>query len=392
MMKFFPLAAVVTTIIGAAFVTWDTHTPYEIRWEKASLDDHGVMRAPELIIQHQDIDEAWATIGYSIYRSRQGENFKKVTTIRPRFGLAWGGYSRILRSWSGHIELTEVVPLSPDLLVVFAGGDIYRIDLRTKSQDHSHRLRYFGLGQGRGVMPHGIAVDAHGVLYYGEYPTSPRDSNHTVRLYRSADEARTWKVAFEFKPGKVRHLHTVRWDPIDHALWVGTGDPNPQPRIGYLHDSGTSFRWIGMGSQLFRVVSLLFFNDVVAWGTDTREREKMRTVLWHRKENRIDIGGQALPSPAYYALELSNRAGIITLAETETSVWFIDSQNHVRKLFEWPAKTEYHGPHPAVRVPRSSSLGSQWVYLSPLRTTEEDAAVYRIPTSFLLNWNTYAVK
>lgn len=140
-----------------------------------------------------------------------------------------------------------------------------------------------------------------------------------------------------------------------------------------------------MGSQLFRVVSILFFDDAVAWGTDTREQKSIRTALWHRNENRIDIGVQALPSPAYYALELSNRTGIITLAETETSVWFIDSQNHVRRLFEWPAKTEYRGPYPAVRVPRSSNMSSQWVYLSPLRTTEQDAAVYRIPMSLFLN-------
>ena len=108
-MKFFRLAAA-TAIVAAAFATWDSHTPNEIRWEKASLDGHDVMRAPDLIVQHQDTDEIWATIGYSIYRSRQGENFKKVITIRPRFGLAWGGYLRILRSWTGHIELTEVVP------------------------------------------------------------------------------------------------------------------------------------------------------------------------------------------------------------------------------------------------------------------------------------------
>lgn len=190
---------------------------------------------------------------------------------------------------------------------------------------------------------------------------------------------------FRIQTGTGETRHTVRWDPIDHGLWVGTGDPNPQPHIGYSHDSGTSFRWIGMGSQLFRVVSILFFDDAVVWGTDTREQKSMRTVLWHRKENRIDIGGQAIPSPAYYGLELSNRTGIITLAETEMSVWFIDSQNQVRKLFEWPANTKSRGPYPTVRVPRSSNTSSQWVYLSPLRTTEQDAAVYRIPMSLFLN-------
>jgi hypothetical protein len=372
-------------IVLATFVAWDTHTTHEIKWEKASLDDHNVMRAPELIIQHQDKDEIWATIGYSIYWSRQGENFKKVITIRPRFGLAWAGFSRVLRSWSGYNELMEVVPLSPRFLAVFAAGDIYRVDLRAKSQDQVHQLRYFGLEQGRGVMPHGIAVDAQGSLYYGEYTTSRLDSNHTIRLYRSDDEARTWKVVFEFKPAQVRHIHAVRWDPISNTIWVGTGDLDSQSRIGYSHDSGKSFQWIGMGSQLFRVVSMLFFDDVVVWGTDTTEKEAMRTVLWCRTEDCIDVGGKTLPAPAYYALKLGKNAGIITLAETKTSVWYIDSQNYVRKLFEWPTDTEHRGPHPAVRVPRGSGMGSQWVYLNPLRTTEQGVAIYKIPVSLLLH-------
>ena len=74
----FSRLAVGIVIVVASFVAWDAHTPHEIRWEKASLDGLDVMRAPELIIQHQNKDEIWATIGYSIYRSRKGENFKKV--------------------------------------------------------------------------------------------------------------------------------------------------------------------------------------------------------------------------------------------------------------------------------------------------------------------------
>ena len=171
MKKSLGLLALFVIIVGTGFVTWDVYTPSEISWEITSLNNHKIKKAPRLIVQHQDRETVWATIGYSVYRSQNGRAFTKIVTIRPRLGLAWLGYSRSLRYWSGYSELTEVVPLSPDLLVIFAGGDIYRVELAAKTQQHVHRLRYFGRGKGRGVMPHGIAVDEGGSIYYGEYPT-----------------------------------------------------------------------------------------------------------------------------------------------------------------------------------------------------------------------------
>ena len=383
--------AIGLAIAALAFVIWDVRTPQIVIWEKSTLGGVGVLRAPELVIQHQEANTSWATIGYAIYRSDQGGNFEKVFTVLPKVGLTWGGFSRILRSWSGQIELMEVVPLSPGRLVVFAGGDIFRVNVKTGRQDHVHTLRYFGLGEGRGVMPHGIALDESGSIYFGEYVTRPDYKDRTIRLYRSDDEAQSWEVAFEFGPGEVRHIHAVLWDAIGRALWVGTGDQNPEPRIGYSRDSGESFRWVGAGSQLFRVVSLLFFDDVVAWATDTTEQESMRTVVWHRNQDRFDYGETILPSPAYYALKLSDSDGLITLGEAETSVWLINSRNEVRKLFGWPVGAARRGPNPVVRLPRVSGSVSEWVYLSPVRTGKHDSAVFRIPVSDLLNWDNHSV-
>lgn len=377
------LVLIFLVLAGITFVAWDVHTPYKVNWASASLKGRDVMQASGLILQHQVADEVWATKGYSIYLSQGGKHFEKITTIRPRFGLAWLGYSHTLRSWTKHLELTEVIPLSSEHLVVFAGGDIYRLQRSTKAQQHVHRLRYFGLGQGRGVLPHGIVVDADGSIYYGEYTTLPKN-NHTVRLYRSNDQGKTWKVAFEFKPGEARHIHTLRWDPIANAIWIGTGDRDPQSRIGYSRDGGRHFRWIGQNSQLFRVVSLIFFDHNVVWATDTQAAESQRAVSWNRHENRVAVGTQPLPAAAYYALKLNDQSGIITLAERELSVWKIDDQHRVERLFEWPvAKIKRRGPNPAIRLPRGSAVDSRWTYLNPLRTSMADALIYRVPTSML---------
>ena len=126
-----------------------------------------------------------------------------------------------------------------------------------------------------------------------------------------------------------------------------------------------------------------FFDDSIVWVTDTDEKESMRTVSWNRKDNRIDVGDQIMPAPGYYALNLSGREGIVTLAEQETSVWSINSKHEVHKLFEWTVQKESIGPNPSVRTPRGEIWGSKSTYLSPLRTTEEDAAIYQIPLSLL---------
>lgn len=384
------LLAPIIVIAGAGFVTWDVYTPTEINWENYSPKSDKIKKAPQLIVQHQDGDAVWATIGYSIYRSECGGAFTKILTMRPRLGLAWLGYSKVARLWSGNLELAEVVPLSPDLLVVFAGGDIYRVELGTKTQQRAHRLRYFGLGKGRGVMPHGIAVDAKGSIYYGEYPTL-RNNEHDVRLYRSDDKGRTWKVAFEFAPGQIRHIHAVRWDPIGKAIWVGTGDTDSQARIGYSNNGGKTFQWIGSGSQLFRTVSMLFFDDAMVWVADTNEPDYMRTASWNREENRINVGNSIVSAPAYYALKLSDHDGIVTLAEQELSVWSINPKQDFHKLIEWPTPKVFDGPNPSVRLPRGTVWPSKSTYVSPLRTAEEAAATYEIPLS-LLNPQSIAIE
>ena len=378
---YFVLAAVIAA--GVAFVAWDTQTPSEVEWEKASLAGLDVQRAPELVVQQRRGDEIWASIGYSIYRSRSGESFEKLFTVRPRLGLAWAGFSRLFRSWSGYNELIEVVPLPSEALAVFAGGDIYRIDLNAKRQSAVHRMRYYGRGEGRGVLPQGIAVDGDGAIYYGEYTTLGPNDAHSVRIYRSDDEARSWHVAYEFAPGEVRHIHAVRWDPVAQALWVGTGDLDSQSRIGYSRDDAKSFQWVGADSQVYRVITLLFFEDRVVWGPDTRIPERQRGVYWDRGDQRVGTGSTPLGAPTYYGTELSETGGIVSLAENDASVWTIDSDAQVRKVFEWPLDPGRRGPFPSVRIPRGSSQGAQWIYLNPVRTLGQLSVVYRLPASLL---------
>lgn len=370
------LAAAAVCLLAVAAV--DVYPPAEIPWHTTVVAGIQARRAEGLVLQDRHGRDVYATRGYTIYRSRGGVGFRRLTTVVPRFGLAWGGFSAFLRRWTRHQELTEVVSLSDHELLAFAGGDIYRVNLRTGAQRWVHRLRYYGPGQGRGVMPHGITQDDQGNLYYGEYPTGAGGRVENIRLYRSSDRGLSWQVAHQFPAGSIRHIHAVEWDPYGKALWVATGDHDSESRIGYSKDRGETFTWIGSGSQVYRAVSLIFGPRRVSWVMDS-PLVSPHLVRWDRDSRRIEESTRALPSPGYYAYALGPHTELFTLAEREASVW-LARDGSTQRLFGWKATFEPSRPNPCVRLMRSFSTPSpDWVWLNPLSTDADVAAIYRIP-------------
>ncbi len=300
-------------VAGAVYELW---LPARIDWEPAKLGAMRAERADGLVLQDALGVDVWASRGFAVYRSRDSQPFERVTTIAPRLGPAWAGFSRTFRGTFRYQELVEAMALDENTLLAFAGGDAYRIDVASGDAARVHRLRYFGPGRGRGLMPHGLTRDASGTIYYGEYPTGVLAHGETVRIWRSRDEGRTWGTAHEFAPGAVRHVHAVQWDAIGNALWVATGDKDAECRIGYSRDGGATFTWIGEGSQSFRAVSFLFTPLAVSWAMDS-PAAPTHLVRWERATDRVDVSPQLLPSPAYYATPLGGERGLFTLAERE---------------------------------------------------------------------------
>lgn len=367
-------------IVASGVVASDVWTPSHVSWQPTGIAgarpaDH----APDLVLQEQRANEVWASIGYSIYRSRDGGPFDRVFTLRAPVGEPWGGYSRWLRDHFGYQELLEVVPVSPDLLVVFGGGAVHRIDLARGTQEETLRLRYFGRGEGRGVMPHGITVDDAGSIYFGEYPTAPVSSERTIRIYRSDDRGSTWQVAFEFSGAlSVRHVHGVQWDSDAGLLWVTTGDADGESRIGYSRDRGKSFTWIASGSQEFRVCSLLFFADGVVWGPDA-VRPRNFVYRWTRDTNAVAPAQSTLPGPTFYAQRVDDHEGIVGLAELAAEAWRVSDAGEATLLARWSMpKIPTGRPHPGVRLARGKDSDARFIYLNPLRTVETSASIVRV--------------
>jgi hypothetical protein len=297
------------TLVGASAVAvaglvWQVHTPARVRWEPAILPGCAAWKADGLVLQEEDGGTVWASQGYDVYRSQNGEAFERVASLRPPLGEAWGGYLRTLRKAYGYEELLEVLPLQADVLLVFGGGGVYRIDLANDTQTLVHTLRYFGRGRGRGVMSH-IAVDDHGDVFYGEYSTVLE--SHTIRIWRGTDEGQTWTTAYELPAGEALHAHGVQWDPVAHLLWAMTGDTDAQSRIGFSADHGEHFEWIAQGQQLDRACSLIFTPDAVLWATDTEDNHLVR---WSRSTRDVSVLAD-MPGQSLYAEPLDHRRSLV---------------------------------------------------------------------------------
>lgn len=376
--KLLSAAALGLLMLVVGLVGVDVYPPATIAWHPEAVSGVEALRAPGLVLQDRHGTDVYATRGYAIYRSRNDGPFRRVAVVLPRFGLDWAGFSATLRRWTRHEELSEVVAVNDHDLIVFAGGDIYRVDPATGAQHWLHRLRYFGLGEGRGVMPHGITEDDRGNLYYGEYPTGLGGAVENVRIYRSRDGGSTWQVAYEFPPGTIRHIHAVEWDPYGRALWVATGDSNSQSRIGYSTDGGTTFTWIGSGSQEYRAVSLLFGPKEVSWVMDSPS-VPAHLVRWIRSSRRTEESPKVLPSPGYYSYRLGPQRGLFTLAERDASVWLASANGPPQRILRWRVTPDPSRPNPSVRLMRSISTPSpDWAWVNPMGTDSDAAAIYRI--------------
>ena len=81
----------------------------------------------------------------------------------------------------------------------------------------------------RGTRPLALAVLPDGAMYWGEYfDNKDRDEVH---VYGSRDGGRSWKVVYTFPPGRIRHIHSITYDPHGNHLWMCTGDYGDESHI-----------------------------------------------------------------------------------------------------------------------------------------------------------------
>lgn len=122
----------------------------------------------------------------------------------------------------------------------------------------------------RGTRPLGLALLPDGAIYWGEYFDNPdRDEVH---VYGSLDGGRSWEVAYTFPPGRIRHVHSITYDPYARCLWMCTGDYGNEPTILRVSLDWKSVEPVLAPSQQTRTVRPLPTPQGLFFATDT-ERE-----------------------------------------------------------------------------------------------------------------------
>lgn len=309
-------------------------TPGEIPFPRTSRRHQGIVinRSAEGLIAQQfaEAHGVYATRGYDIYLlGPASERFRHLGRLPVPLGSAWLGNSSTLRHVLNRQEVTELMRLRSGTLVAFAGGYLFRGETQggAPSWVITGRLEHFGIREGRGIMPQGHAENDSGVVYWGEYWDNK--ARQPVRVWRSANDGRSWEVAHEFPARAARHVHAVQWDPQSRSTWITTGDLDAECMIGYFDAIGTLVE-IGRGSQKWRAVSLVFSEDAVFWGTDGRSKEHPENVVWRwdrrtREAQQLTVIG----SSAFYSARAARTAVITTDASRGTAeLWATDDLVH----------------------------------------------------------------
>lgn len=373
---------VVALSIACLALFIEVHDPAEIVATPTSLPGNiGAHLAPGLIVQHIEDSVIWSVRGYRVYKSSDGTRFRRAFKVPSGSLVSWLGNLPILRQIFRYEELCEVFPLRSGAILAFAGGYLWRSTNDGRVFCQVDRVRGFGLGRGRGIMPKAFAEDRDGAVYYGEYYRNRR--HEPVCIHRSLDDGKTWEVVCRFGAGDILHVHSLSVDPYTNNLWVTTGDRDQECVIAYSVDKGLNFHVVGKGSQQWRAVDLIFTQNSIYWGTDSPAYQNWicrldRQTLAVEKICQVD-------GPIYYATQLCEGTLVFGVAveggkgewNDMVSIWF--SSDGKRWTYMPLARRKSAKGQASLRIAR----GKCWPYLlvTPLNTESYSGALLKLDVS-----------
>lgn len=190
------------------------------------------------------------------------------------------------------------------------------------------------------VLRGGAAVLPDGSVVFGEYfNNAARDA---VRLYRARPGDTEVTEIYRFASGAVRHVHSVRWDPVSERAIVCTGDLDNECRIiAFSPDFATHELW-GAGSEDWRTISPQFAPDAIYFGTDAQFTPN-RLMRYDRATGALGELAQ-VNGPVFYSAALPGGWLFATTAELcpsqtspEAILYYIDAASeavHILARFE----------------------------------------------------------
>lgn len=214
-----------------------------------------------------------------------------------------------------------------DGVAVLYDGRVHFYDLASRRLVPAGRLR-----QCRNILHRGIAVTDDG-LYFGEYGANRE--REAVPVWRSTDDGRSWRVAYEFPAGSIKHVHGVFVDPHSDRLWLPTGDFAGECYVVEANRDFSEVTWHGDGTQRWRPVGMFFEPERIVWPMDS-QLETSYLQVFDRATGTL-ARHRDFPGPVWYTKRLDD--GVALLQTTvEIGDGVKSDRAHVfasRDLLEW---------------------------------------------------------
>lgn len=179
----------------------------------------------------------------------------------------------------------NVIPINDGCIVVVKGKLLYYKKTKLK--------KIIKIPRGSRPLRNAISIQEKN-LFFGDYWGNKKRKN--AHVYKLNLESFDLQVILSLK---VRHIHFIVSGKEKNQLIIGTGDEDHECQIMLFNYKTREKLFIGKGSQKFRAVSIIQYNDLIIWGTDA-PNEKNFIYSYGYKTNQIkklkEISG-----PVYYS-------------------------------------------------------------------------------------------
>ncbi len=335
------IGVIITGILVLSILIYlviDYYGPEYINLKKDNLFNKECLRAKDLIVQEFDRDgNLWASRGMILYCLKKDDNkFIKIAHVPTGFSFYWLSNFSLLRRYINKPECIEATITGEGHICALSAGFIWHSKLGGRFE-RAMKLPHYGMSVGRGIFSNGLLADGDSTVYLGEYFRNT--DRISVFIYVSEDNGKTWEVAYEFKPGVIRHIHALQKDPYTGKLWFCSGDYDNESMIGWSGDGFRIINIIGKGSQSWRTAQLVFTEEAVYWGGDTGSIDLAGIYRWDKATMQLsrirEIDGAIL-----YGTRLSgglilfstDREGFPNENDHKTRLLVVDRNNDVSEI------------------------------------------------------------
>jgi len=221
-------------------------------------------RLPRLRVLAWSKDWLYASRGYEVVRSRvqlpaHEINWETVASFQPDWHRKVSVKNLLTaRIFRDGFHALAVLPSGA--LVGAVPKAIVTLDPRVAEFRQTHAIT-------RGTRPLHITAVPGGTVYFGEYfDNASRDEVH---IYASTDQGYTWRVAYTFLKGSIRHVHNIVHDPWQDCLWILTGDYGDECRILRASCDMSHIDEVLKGNQQARAVAAIPTESGLYFTSDT---------------------------------------------------------------------------------------------------------------------------